>query len=240
MSAESAIEVQDLTVRYGFRTAVSALNLIVPRGGAVGLLGANGAGKTTTLHAILGYLRPKSGKISLLGQGKAGPKVFRHIGFAPDDGCPPEYLTGKEYLNFVGSYRVPDRQARKAEVDHWLAWFELDPRKRVSGYSKGMKRRLGLAQALIGKPDLVVLDEPLNGLDPLFILKLREGLEKYVAGGGTLLFSSHILAEVEKVCSEVAILADGKLMVQSSVTDLIAQYGSVEKAFEAKVRGGGQ
>ncbi len=237
MNAESAIKVENLTVRYGFRTAVSDLQLNVPKGGAVGLLGANGAGKTTTLHAILGFLRPKSGSISLLGQGKPGPKVFHHIGFAPDDGCPPEYLNGREYLNFVGRFRISDAEARRKEVDEWLSWFELDPKKRVGGYSKGMKRRLGLAQALLGKPDLVILDEPLNGLDPLFILKLREGLEKYLSGGGTLLFSSHILAEVEKVCSEVAILANGKLVVQSSVAALAAEFGSVEKAFQIKVGG---
>jgi ABC-2 type transport system ATP-binding protein len=236
-SAESAIRVDDLTVKYGFRTAVTSLSLNVPRGGAVGLLGANGAGKTTTLHAILGFLRPKSGSISLLGQGKAGPKVFHQIGFAPDDGCPPEYLNGREYLNFVGKFRIADKSRRKEEVDQWLSWFELDPRKRVSGYSKGMKRRLGLAQALLGKPDLVILDEPLNGLDPLFILKLREGLEKYIAEGGTLLFSSHILAEVEKVCSEVAILAGGRLVIQSSVAALAAEFGSVENAFKVKVGG---
>jgi ABC-2 type transport system ATP-binding protein len=237
MNAESAIRVENLTVKYGFRTAVSGLDLHVPRGGAVGLLGANGAGKTTTLHAILGFLRPKSGSISLLGQGKAGPKVFHQIGFAPDDGCPPEYLTGREYLNFVGRFRLPDSAARRKEVDEWLGWFELDPKKRVGGYSKGMKRRLGLAQALLGKPDLVILDEPLNGLDPLFILKLREGLEKYLGAGGTLLFSSHILAEVEKVCSEVAILAGGKLVGQDTVAKLTAEFGSVEKAFQAKVGG---
>ncbi len=237
MNAESAIKVENLTVKYGFRTAVTSFHLNVPRGGAVGLLGANGAGKTTTLHAILGFLKPKSGTISLLGQGKAGPKVFHHIGFAPDDGCPPEYLNGQEYLNFVGRFRVPDKIRRKKEVEEWLTWFELDPKKRVGGYSKGMKRRLGLAQALLGKPDLVILDEPLNGLDPLFILKLREGLEKYLAGGGTLLFSSHILAEVEKVCSEVAIMAGGKLVTQATVADLTAEFGSVEQAFKAKVGG---
>ncbi len=237
MNAEPAILVQNLTVKYGFRTAVADLHLNVPRGGAVGLLGANGAGKTTTLHAILGFLRPKSGVISLLGKGKAGYKVFREIGFAPDDGCPPEYLNGQEYLNFVGRFRIPDKKIRASEVQEWLAWFELDPKKRVSGYSKGMKRRLGLAQALIGKPELVILDEPLNGLDPLFILKLREGLEKYLAQGGSLLFSSHILAEVEKICSEVAILAGGKLMLQAPVVDLVSQFGSIEKAFQVKVGG---
>jgi len=237
MNAESAIRVENLTVRYGFRTAVSDLHLNVPKGGAVGLLGANGAGKTTTLHAILGFLRPKSGTISILGKGKAGPAAFHHIGFAPDDGCPPEYLNGREYLNFVGRFRIPDAQTRRKEVDEWLGWFELDPKKRVGGYSKGMKRRLGLAQALLGKPELVILDEPLNGLDPLFIMKLREGLERYLAGGGTLLFSSHILAEVEKVCSEVAIVAGGKLVVQASVAALTAEFGSVEKAFQVKVGG---
>lgn len=233
MSAAPVIQIEGLTVRYGFRTAVSGLNLRVERGAAVGLLGANGAGKTTTLNALLGFLRPKEGGVSLFGEGPAKPKLFRRIGFAPDDGSPPDYLTGREYLKFVSSYRIADAKERTEAVDRWLDWFELDPSKKVGGYSRGMRRRIALAQALVGKPELVVLDEPLNGLDPLFIIKLREGLEKYLKEGGTLLFSSHILSEVEKICNEVAIVAKGKLRAQSPVAQLNSQYGSVENAFRA-------
>ena len=228
-------EIHDVSVFYGLRRAVDGLSLTQKVGGSLGLLGVNGAGKTSTIRALLGMLRPRKGSVSIFGEVPGKPKTFRRIGFAPEDGVPPEYLTGREFLSFVGGFRIKDRGRRAEEVKALLDWFELVPEKKIRDYSKGMKRRLLLAQGFLGDPSLLILDEPLNGLDPLIIIKLRQRLEEYRKNGGTVLFSSHILTEVEKSCSDVAILSEGRLVCYSAVDALLKEFGSVEAAFAAKV-----
>lgn len=224
-------EIDSLTVAYGSRTAVSGLSLKLEPGTCLGLLGANGAGKTSTVRALLGMCKPKSGNVTVLGMKPGMPRAFRRIGFAPEDGSPPEYLSGREYLRFVSAYRISDRSARKTEIDGLLEWFELDPKKKIREYSKGMRRRITLAQAFLGKPDLLILDEPLNGLDPMVILRLREKLLQYIAAGGSALYSSHILSEVEKTCQVVVILSGGKQLAYAPTETLVREHGSVETAF---------
>lgn len=224
-------EIASLTVAYGSRTAVDGLSLKLEKGTCLGLLGANGAGKTSTVRALLGMCKPKSGTVSVLGEKPGLARSFRRIGFAPEDGSPPEYLSGREYLRFVASYRIADRAARKSEIEGLLEWFELDPKKKIREYSKGMRRRITLAQAFLGKPDLLILDEPLNGLDPMVILRLREKLQQYISAGGSALYSSHILSEVEKTCQVVVILSRGKQLAFSPTENLVRDHGSVENAF---------
>jgi ABC-2 type transport system ATP-binding protein len=235
-SLESLVEIKGLEVRYGFKKAVNGLSLSINEGEAVGLLGVNGAGKSSTLKALLGIVKPSAGEIHLFNLKPGNTKTFQNLGFAPEEGAPPDYLSGKEYLKFLASFRFPKDANILKEVDEMLAWFEIDPKKRIRDYSKGMKRRLVLAQAFIGDPALVVLDEPLNGLDPLMILKLRERINQKRDSQRALIYSSHILSEVEKCCSRVVILSEGKVVLDDSIEKVCSQFGSVEKAFSEKVK----
>lgn len=236
MTGAPIFALSGLRVTYGFRCAVDDLSLSLSSGQSLGLLGLNGAGKTSTIRALLGMIRPRKGTVAIFGGKPGSPKSFKRIGFAPEDGLPPEYLTAEEYLGFVGRFRISDRIERKRQVAELLEWFELHPKKRIKSYSKGMKRRLILAQAFIGQPDFLILDEPLNGLDPLVIIKLRDRLDAYRAKGGSILYSSHILNEVEKSCSHIAMLSAGKLVCLAPVEEVKAEFGSVESAFAAKIK----
>jgi len=234
-SAITIFQMSGVGIAYSFRNAVEDLTLDLQKGGSLGLLGLNGAGKTSTIRSLLGMIKPKRGTISILGDKPGRVRNYYRIGFAPEDGLPPEYLTGEEYLNFVGALKIRSRVDRKRDVKALLDWFELSPKKRIGDYSKGMQRKLILAQSLLGNPEFLILDEPLNGLDPLFILRLRQKLEDYLKAGGTYLLSSHILAEVEKTCHEVAILHEGKLVSRDTVENLAKEFGSVENAFAKKI-----
>jgi ABC-2 type transport system ATP-binding protein len=228
----SILSIENLTVRYRFRTAVKELFLRLEAGQCLGLLGANGAGKTSTIRAVLGLVRPAKGRIRILGHGPGALRGLAQIGFAPEDGCPPEYLTGREYLVFVARIRSGEDRHKAAEsADKLLADFDLAPHKKIRDYSKGMRRRLVLAQAFVGNPKALILDEPLNGLDPLMILKLRDYLTAYREKGGSLLYSSHILSEVERTCTHVAILQEGQLVLGAPMVEVVEKYGSVENAF---------
>lgn len=231
------IRVKDLSVRYGRSTAVSGISFDVAPGEALGLLGANGAGKSSTVKAILGMLKPSTGEVRVFDSVPGSLSVLERTGFAPEEALPPEKVTGQEYLMFLARLRIADASSRETEVRLLLEQFDLTPNKRVSAYSKGMRRRLVLAQAFIGTPELLILDEPLNGLDPLIILKLRQRLEAYRQAGGTLIYSSHILAEVEKSCSRILILKNGHIVLDSSTSEAVGKYGSVEAAFEATAGG---
>lgn len=230
-------EIDQLKMTYGFRVAVDNLSLMLRKGQSLGLLGINGAGKTSTIRALLGMRRPQKGKVKIFGLSPGDTKTFRRLGFAPEDGVAPEYLTAEEYLSFVAAFRIKVRAKRKEEVGELLNWFELSPKKKIRDFSKGMKRRLVLAQAFLANPELLILDEPLNGLDPLVIIKLRERLQLYQDQGGTILYSSHILSEVEKSCSDIAILSRGQLVYRGTRQEAIGEFGSIENTF-AKLVGG--
>lgn len=235
-SSQPVFEIQDMKISYGFRTAVENLNLRLEAGQSLGLLGANGAGKTSTIKALLGMVRLRQGKVQILGERPGLTRVFSKIGFAPEDGIPADFLTGQEYLQFVGRLKISSAQERKEQIAELLDWFELTPTKYIKEYSKGMKRRIVLAQALLGNPSLLILDEPLNGLDPIMIIKLRERLDKYRKMGGTMLYSSHILSEIEKSCTEIAILCEGELTYQKDTDSVIREHQSVENAFSQFAR----
>jgi len=237
METQTVFEIHDLHVRYGSRTAVEGLNLTLRPGECLGLLGANGAGKTSTVKALLGMLKPSQGKVSVWGKAPGDPKGLLRLGYAPEDAVPPEYLTAHEYLKFVGALRKKARREGTPSISDLLTWFDLQPQKKIRDYSKGMKRRLILAQAFLHEPPLLILDEPLNGLDPLVIMKMRERLDLFRKGGGAVLYSSHILAEVEKTCTSVAILSKGKLVYSADLPTLLKEFPSVEAAFAAKAGG---
>lgn len=232
-NSSNAIDVQGLVVAYRGKRAVDGVSLGLKAGCGLGLLGPNGAGKTSTIRAILGILKPTEGDIRIFAEKPT--EAHRWVGYVPENGALPEYLTVGEYLDFTGSYRIVDCRRRREAIGDLSGWLELETKTRISRLSHGMKRRVLLAQAFLGQVRLLVMDEPLGGLDPLMIIKVREWLERFRASGGTLVYSSHILAEVEKICSDVVMISFGRLICQSPVADLLTEYGSVEKAFASKM-----
>ncbi|PZA19723.1 ABC transporter ATP-binding protein, partial [Modestobacter versicolor] len=216
-ATDEVVVISRLTKRYGSRAAVEDLSLTVRRGEVYGFLGPNGAGKTTTLRALLGLVRPTSGTATVLGRPAGAPSpgvgaLIEGPGFYP-------YLSGRQNLRVLARYAgaAPDR------VDAVLGTVDLLDRAddRYSTWSLGMKQRLGVAAALLKDPEVVVLDEPTNGLDPAGITDMRALLRRLAADGRTVLLSSHLLGEVEQVCDRVAVISAGRLVVEGSVDELV-------------------
>jgi ABC-2 type transport system ATP-binding protein len=214
---EAAVVTEGLTKRYGSRAAVDGLSLTVRRGEVFGFLGPNGAGKTTTLRMLMGLVRPTSGAAWVLGR-PAGESLAGIGALIEGPGFYP-YLSGRDNLRVLAKY-AGTHQRRIAQV---LTTVDLVDRAddRYGTYSLGMKQRLGVAAALLKEPELVVLDEPTNGLDPAGITDMRALLRTLAAGGCTVVLSSHLLAEVEQVCDRVAVVSHGRLIVQGTVGDLV-------------------
>ncbi|MGI8720692.1 MAG: alpha/beta fold hydrolase [Geodermatophilaceae bacterium] len=208
--------------------AVQDLSFQVRHGQVVGLLGPNGAGKTTALRMAMGLIRPTEGEIRVFGHKVTfGAPVLSRIGaFVEGTGALP-HLSGKDNLSLY--WAATGRPARDAHVEEALAIAGLGAAidKRVKTYSQGMRQRLALAQAMLGLPDLLVLDEPTNGLDPPQIREMRDVLHRYVEAGRTVLVSSHMLAEVEQTCTHVVVMHHGKLIAQGSVEEIIGTGGAV-------------
>jgi ABC-2 type transport system ATP-binding protein len=209
--------------RAGVR-AVRGVDLSVSPGSVFGLLGPNGSGKTTTILMLLGLLRPTAGEIKVLGLPAGHKQARRRTGFLPEETRLYEFLTGAETLEFVGRlFSVPraERRRRSEELLRRTGMWEARHR-RLSTYSKGMARRIGLAQALIGDPELVVLDEPTSGLDPVGNREVKDLLREVAATGTTILLTSHILSDVGDVCDEIAILHRGRCILAGEVQRLLA------------------
>ena len=216
------IEVEHLTKRFRSATAVDDLSFSVPRGRITGFLGPNGAGKTTTLRVLLGLALPTSGRASVAGKRYrelAAP--LKTVGAVLEASNYHPARTGRNHLRVLAAAAG----IANARVDQVLAEVELSDaaRRRVGGYSLGMRQRLSVAAALLGEPELLVLDEPANGLDPEGIRWLRNFLRSFADGGGTVFVSSHVLAEVSQLADEVVIIHRGKLVAHQPVVELIAQ-----------------
>lgn len=194
--------------------AVADLDLQVERGEIVALLGHNGAGKTTTLKAILGLIRPDAGRISICGRDAARPEARAGVGYLPEAPNFHENLTAAELLDFHGKLLGLGREARRERAAQCLAMVSMasERNRRVGACSKGQRQRLGLAQALLGEPELLILDEPQSGLDPLGRREVREIMLAQQRRGVTILFSSHIVPDVEAVADRVAILSRGRVV----------------------------
>ncbi len=229
------VEIKDLRVEYrsraigqGVKLAVDGLNLSVHTGEVFGFLGPNGAGKTTTMNVLLGFVNATSGTARLFDVDVREPIARQRIGYLPELTYYYKFLTAEELLRFYARvFGIPRRETEQ-RIDRLLKLVELESvRKRpIKGYSKGMQQRVGLAQALINNPDLLILDEPTSGLDPIGRMKVREIIQRLKNEGKTVFFSSHELGEVETVCDRVAILHQGKLMVEGRVNDLMQKYQS--------------
>jgi ABC-2 type transport system ATP-binding protein len=233
MMSEYAIETEALEKTYSSRfrgrqiRAVSNLSLRVPRGVKFGLLGANGAGKTTFVKMLLSAVIPTSGSASLFGRNARDPETRRPVGYLPENHRFPTYFTGQGMLNFYGTLSGLDSAERKKRVPELLNLVGLKdwPDVRIKKYSKGMLQRLGLAQALIHKPQLLVLDEPTDGVDPVGRRDIRDILNSLTDTGVTVFINSHLLTEVEAFCEYVAILNKGKLALEGKISNLIAGRG---------------
>lgn len=215
----AVVVTRDLCKRFGRRQVLRDLNLEVPRGSLFGFLGPNGAGKTTTLRILMGLLRPSSGQALVAGHDawNAGPLARRCVGYLPGDVRFYDRMTGAQVLGFLSHARG----ARCAhEIRRLARRFELDLRRPVRDYSRGMKQKLGLIAALMHRPALLVLDEPTTSLDPLMREALYDELRSATAEGRTVLLSSHTLSEVEQLCDMVAIIRDGRLIEQERVQAL--------------------
>jgi ABC-2 type transport system ATP-binding protein len=213
----AVVMIDGLTKRYGARTVVDDLSLQVFRGEVFGFLGPNGAGKTTTLRMLMGLVRPTSGSASVLGE-PTGTSAARVGALIEGPGFYP-YLSGRDNLRVLAKYAG----ARSGRIDVVLRTVDLADRAddRYSTYSLGMKQRLGVAAALLKDPEIVVLDEPTNGLDPAGITDMRNLLRQLAAEGHTVVLSSHLLGEVEQVCDRVAVISHGRLVAESTVDGLL-------------------
>lgn len=217
----NAIETIDLTKRYGKRLAVDRLNLTVGKGEVFGFLGPNGAGKTTTIAMLLGLVRPTKGQAIVLGHDvqREPALALRRVGAMIEAPAFYPYLSGADNLRVLArAGGIP--AARVKEV---LETVELSDRARdkVATYSQGMKQRLAIAAALLPDPELIMLDEPTNGLDPAGTVEIRNLIRTLAAGGRTILLCSHLLYEVEQLCNRVAILKEGKLIAAGEVATLL-------------------
>ena len=224
----NAIEIRDLSKGFHGHRALQGISLEVPPGAVYGFLGPNGAGKTTAIKILMGLLNPSGGSATLLGQ-EVRPGLSRglkrRIGYLPEEPAFPEALTGREVLEFVRAVNGIPAEEGRARIGQILTRFDLDAAadRRAAGYSRGMKQRLGLACVLLPQPELFILDEPVSALDPVGRLEVLELLAS-LRGKATVFFSSHVLADVERVCDRVAVLYQGRLLLQSSLNSLLEQY----------------
>jgi ABC-2 type transport system ATP-binding protein len=236
----SAVETPGLTRDFGNFRAVDGLSLHVERGRFYGFLGPNGAGKSTTLKMLTGLLAPTTGTIRILGEDIADPtralEVKRRIGVVPENLALFDNLTAREYLTFVGRMYLLDPKTLHARCDELLAIMDLarEEKKLTVEFSHGMKKKLALAAALIPNPVLLFLDEPFEGVDAVASVVLRDTLKRCVERGATVFLTSHVLEIVEKLCTDVGIIAHGKLVQQSTMED-IRRSGSLEERFLAVV-----
>jgi ABC-2 type transport system ATP-binding protein len=218
-----AVEVHGLYKRFGANVAVNGVELLVPRGSAFGYLGPNGAGKTTLMRVLLGLTHADAGTMSMLGHAvpKHRDKALARVGAIVDEPRFHQHLSGRENLAMLASSREP---AASDRIDPALDRVGLGRRAddKVAGYSMGMRQRLGVAACLLGDPELLILDEPMNGLDPAGMSDMREMILSFVDEGRTIVLSSHLLDEVQRTCDSVAIVDRGTVIRQGPIAELLA------------------
>ncbi len=239
------ISLHRLTKHFGAQVAVDNLSLDIPAGQIVGLLGPNGAGKSTTLKMLTGMLIPTSGTATICGHDllKEPMEVKRCVGFVPDSGAVFESLTGLEYLEMVAAlYGIPAEAARE-RIRQFIAFFDLSfetlTDKLLGAYSKGMRRKVVITAALLHNPPVVFFDEPLDGLDANAAVGFKALIQTLAREGKAIVYSSHILDVVERVCDRVLIIDKGRLQVDGSPSELVSMHGarSLEQLFTSLTGG---
>jgi ABC-2 type transport system ATP-binding protein len=223
-SAQAAIEIVELRKLYRGVNAVDSLSVSVPEGSFFGFLGPNGAGKTTTIKILTGLIHADSGSVKVLGMQmpEQSLEIRKVIGLVPDDSLLFDYLNGAEYLNFIGRLYRLGREVAAERARELLELFELDdrPKKLIGEYSKGMRKRIAMAAALIHRPRLFLMDEPFEGVDAVGARLMKDILVEQVQHGATIFLTSHVLEVVERLCDRVAIIDHGKVIAEGSVDEL--------------------
>src|SRR2546429_1780234 len=241
------VSLHQLTKRFGAQTAVDALSFRVPAGQIVGFLGPNGAGKSTTLKMLTGMLEPSGGAASICGFDLARQpiEVKRCVGFVPESGAVFESLTGLEYLEMVAALYAIPADAALVRIRQFIAFFDLSfetlTDKLLGAYSKGMRRKVVITAALLHNPPVVFFDEPLDGLDANAAVGFKTLIQTLAREGKTIVYSSHILDVVERVCHRVIIIDKGKLLLDGKPDELVAAHGTgtLERLF-TKLTGGSE
>lgn len=249
MSQSSVIEIENLRVEFPDRRtrgrhviALDGISLKVPAGAIVGFLGPNGAGKTTTIQTLLGFVAPTSGHVRLLGRDATQADARRRLGYLPDPPAAYPFLTAREWLEICGRWSGLSQLKARGRAGEWLSRFDLDKAadRRIGGFSRGMLQRLGLAQSLVHDPELLILDEPTSGMDPLGRRDIRALLVELKARGKTVFFSSHELSEVELVSDWVVILHRGRVAFEGSPSASLQAGESLEQLFLRVVGSGSE
>lgn len=223
----SILTINGLSKSFGAQKIINNLNLSVPEGSVFGFIGQNGAGKTTTMKMVLGLLKSDSGEITICGENVhyGQTKTNRYVGYLPDVPEFYNYMKPQEYLTLCGEITKLHKEEIKSRSDELLSLVGLEGvNKRIGGFSRGMKQRLGIAQALLSNPKLLICDEPTSALDPVGRKEILDILTK-IKGSTTVVFSTHILSDVEKICDHVAVLHKGNLAVSGTLSEIKTLHG---------------
>ena len=230
----AVVEVRDLHKRYRARDpwAVEGVSFALESGQAFGLLGPNGAGKSTVVKTIVGLTRPDSGTVTLFGSSPSDYAARAQVGLAPEEPDFPKYLRADEVLDYFCRLLGLPASERRRRVSEVLEWSALaGERRQVRHFSKGMKQRLGLAQAILGRPKLLILDEPTADLDPIGRRDVRVLITGLKAQGTAVLLNSHLLSEVERVCDRVSIMVRGRILKEGPMQELVPEGRTLEEVF---------
>ncbi len=231
------IRINNLEKKYGRIQALQTVTLQINDGEILGLVGANGAGKSTLIKCLVGLVRPDSGEVLRDG------RVFtwadkKDLGYAAESPLLYDYLTGWEFLKFVGEIRHMSSRLLSQRIDYYLDLFSLQEKsgELIADYSHGMRQKISLAAALLSEPAVLLVDEPTNGLDPESVFNLKKELQRLSRQGGAVLFSSHILDTVEKICPRVAVLHQGRLVADDNLARLLKSSEHLEEAYMAMIK----
>lgn len=228
------IDIQNVSKFFSRKATVKNLSLTIKSGEVYGFLGPNGAGKTTTMKMVLGLLRPDKGRILLFGKSAGSIEVRKKIGFLPEFAHFYQHLTGSEFLSFVGEifHFPPSFIEKRSRQLLKLVNLPVESHNRQIGtYSKGMQQRIGMAQALMNDPDILFLDEPMSGLDPIGRREMKEIILSLKKEGKTIFFNSHILSDAEVICDRVGIIHQGQLLLDDTVKNVVSSKKSLEDVF---------
>jgi ABC-2 type transport system ATP-binding protein len=241
--AAHALHAQGLVKRYGARRALAGVDLEVRAGTAFGMVGANGAGKTTFIKCALDHCAPDDGSVALFGMPSAEPRARARLAYLPERFSPPHYMLGREFLAMTAE--LAGAGFDRGRADGVLAELELEPEaleRPARQLSKGMTQKLGLAACLLAQKDFYLLDEPMSGLDPSSRVAVKTILARLNRDGRTLFFTSHVLADVEELCAEIAVLDGGRIRFHGAPRELCSRHGeaSLERAFLKCIRSDGE
>jgi ABC-2 type transport system ATP-binding protein len=219
----NVIETKKLTKYYGKSLGIADVDLVVEEGEIFGFIGPNGAGKSTTIRTLLGLIHPTSGSAKIFGKDvtKFGPEINESIGYLPSEVFYYDGMKAIDLLKYSGSFYKKDSKVIDKRIKELAAYFDLDLRRKIDDLSYGNKKKVGIIQGLLHEPKLIILDEPTGGLDPLMQQRFFDLLREENKKGATILFSSHILSEVQKICDRVAIIKEGKIIRTEKISSLV-------------------